>query len=1031
MKMPCRIRKRGAALLVTLFLVAAVTLIVISYLAMSRQEVAISGAEVSETRAELGMEAAFAEAGALLGSLTANDAYFVTLATRSQAGEGPARYTYLSTPTADGITHVPLFSGGEAESASLPNLDAISTSVLADGAVVKPAIRLVGETRKDLIELPPLTGLDARGGLENAATRPELGLVDLPAAEGSPYRTRYTYWIEDLEGYPDITTIGAWLPGPAAVRYGYSAKDSRVAAGTALPLDGGDMVFEFPVRHRGQRLVDQIAPGLSSREILLQNWDIPGIAPSLHPFRDAALIAEMRRAIAGPQFGRVGDARAEPDRFAFGLRPYRRVPLIPFGHAYPDQGKPRSNLNALVGARDIGIADVVQRNLPAFAQRRGGFPPDEDYVATLAASAIDYADVDSLPALPTNTANAGTRNFRGVDSYCPVNEFYLKIQYVGYEVSGKQDLVVIEATPYAEFWNPSNREAVMQNVKLRVRFLEKLRFKTNSLWYEVDDRYRTLDEPCDSAGISVTVPANHYRVVSFGRIRWKVPVPRPPLVPFPIVQDLRGVSNTSVRTGYELFLGGDRIDQCGRPDPADVPATPKHGFFLTRYLPVIKPGEFYLRFAAAPLVVEDFGGIPKPIGSHFGDPWMPYYSRSTAQDAQYSLKATPGYRNFDHDKVTAKRKDQVTDQVRVRDWPDRGYDSALGGAAPNSEQEMPDAFNQPNSVDREAMAPWRISNLERYFSVTELGHLHDPVMWVPEPGGSSGFSITKPASQLYDLMRDTSLKSLPANAPASKFWGGGNTLRIGRPEHELFDQPGMRASQWLDLFHVGVPGTNLGPDGVAAEDLYRDHDPLDHQPPPTGLDPVKATTKPSSLLYDPDLNAQSIFEFVQGRMNLNTVPTRFEMETLLRGPSVSSDLRLKSDHHTTPEYEREGDAGRLRSALKEDAIPRIAEDLMKARPFLGPSHLARVFSELLDRYDALPPHHNDAEAEEPFARLFNTTTLSSRHFRIHAAAEVYHVESGEVVGRARGVREVFLRPIHDANGAVLDSRLELISSRDL
>lgn len=102
---------------------------------------------------------------------------------------------------------------------------------------------------------------------------------------------------------------------------------------------------------------------------------------------------------------------------------------------------------------------------------------------------------------------------------------------------------------------------------------------------------------------------------------------------------------------------------------------------------------------------------------------------------------------------------------------------------------------------------------------------------------------------------------------------------------------------------------------------------------------------------------------------------------------------------------------------------------MRARPFYSPSHLARVLSELIDRHDALPDHHNDAEAEETFARLFNTTTFSSRHFRIHTAAEVYHAGSGEIVGRSGAVREVFLRSERDSDGKIVRSIPEILSTR--
>lgn len=1013
---------RGAALVLTLVLVTVIALIVVSLFALSRQESSLSSAAASSVRADLGEKAAFAEASARLAALTADDAYLVTLA-RHGSGVG-SRYTFVTTPDGQGITHRPLFAGGEEKSVPLPNFDATTTASLADAAIAAPSVTFVGETRTDAIHLPRLTGLHASGESYEEHSLPELGFVELPADPSSPWRTRYTYWIEDLEGYPNLDLVGARAgPHPeAAIRPGYAAYDQRaLSSATLFQLgDASGTPYHFPIAHRGQSYVDQVAPGLSPREIVLHTWPISG---GVHPYRDVSL----------PKYPVLDDPDREPDRFVEGMKPYRIVPLIPFGHGYVDQGKPRFNLNTLVANRDIGIADIVERNLPAFKERRGGFPSDEDYVATLAANAIDYADEDSRPSLPANTVNAGARTFRGVDAYCPVNEFFLKFTYVGYERAGANDLIVFEAIPYAEFWNPSNREAKMEAVRLRFRFLERIRFRSNSKIHEILESHRVLDEAFpDSGGLTVTVPPNHYEVVAFGRIRWHVPVARPPLVAFPIVQDLRGIGNVMVRAHYELYLGNDRIDQCGRPESGEDPQNPRYGFFFPRHEPVLTGGESIMRLATASLAGKSYG-FNAGFGAHLGDPWMPWYSRSTFEEAQYRLKASPGFRNLDHDKVTSAEPDRFKDQMRVRDWPDRGYDApASTSPAPTTDTQMPDLYNGPETTEEKAFAPWRVSNQRRYFSVTELGNLHDPVMWVPGPATGADSIITKQATQRYDLLRGNSLKSLPADAVPGAAWGGGNTLRIGRPEHKRFDQPGMRASQWLDLFHAGTNGTNLGPDPASPLDpaaLYRHHDPRDHQPPPTAPDPVASQTEPSSLLYDPDLNAQGRYALIHGHLNLNTAPTRFEIETLLRGPFVSCDLRLRTDHFKTPVYVREGEDGILRSGLREESIPLIAEGLMRARPFYSPSHLARVLSELIDRHDALPDHHNDAEAEETFARLFNTTTFSSRHFRIHTAAEVYHAGSGEIVGRSGAVREVFLRSERDSDGKIVRSTPEILSTR--
>lgn len=1036
------IHHSGAALIVTLILVTAIVLVTISYFSISRQEMEVSQSTVAIVRADLGLEAAFAEAGGLLQTATANDRYLVTTAFDMGETGRRTRYTFLTVPGSTEVSHRPLYSGGEPQKQVLPNLDAIATTDLLGKPVAIPEVKFDPGKESREIRISSLTHLTEAGVPELEEARPKTIFQEIDAVEGTPYQTRYCYWIEDLEGYPNLDVVGTWsdrfedsVDGITRdfQRYGYSEHDSRVSEALEpkrFQLEGSPGVFfQFPSSFRGQGLVNQVAAGLSPREISLFQWPVPVLPPKRHPYYRASELASLRNFLPVPK----DSSESTEQRFSFGLSAYLRRPLIPYGHRYPEEGKPRFNLNTLVANRDLQIADIISRNLPSFRNRAGGFPDDDDYLATLAANAIDYADADSLPCLPSNTLNANDRRFRGVDSYCTANEFFVKFEYVGYEVQKTGWNVIFEATPYVEFWNTSNRPAEMSDLRLRFRFLETIRFKSNGIWQKIEEAHRTRDDAFPTTGgLSVTVAPNEYRVLAFGKIRWSVPVSvkQPSPIAFPVVQDIRGVSNASIRAHYELYRGNDLLDQCGRSDPADDPKKPAYGFFFSRYSTVINPGEFYVRLATPGLATEAFG-FNAGQGSLLGDPWMTFYTRATGEDAQYRLKGTPASRNYDHDKVGADRPDWIRDQTRVRDWPDRGYESAIGVSFPSSDQDLPDAYNHPANEGEEAFTPWRISNLARYYSVTELGNLHDPVMWIPGPVGTPDFSLTKPSTRRFDVLRNTWLASLPLQATPGKMWGGGNTLRIGRPEHELFDRPGMRASQLLDFFHVGINGSNLGPEGNDTELLYRHYDPRDHQPPTTALNPVQSLTKPYSMVYGNDLHAQGKFELLYGKLNLNSAPTLFEIEALLRGPSVFSDIRLKKDSFETPEYEREGKTVTLRSALKEEAIPLIAAGLYAARPFYSPSHLARVFSELLKRHDALPDHFNDAEAEEPFARLLNTTSFSSRHFRIYTYAEVFHRETGLVMARGRRVYDVFLRPIHNEQGEVTESRLEVITSRDL
>lgn len=1043
MKNHRRENQGGAALLLTLILVTGIALIVITYFSMTRQETAVSSATVSRARADLGEKAALAEAGSLLRRLTANDRYLVSVVNRPDGRGLPTRYTYLSTPDRSGVTHSALFSGGGESRADLPDFNALTTAALLEASPASPEYHLKGAVAVAGIRTYPLTHLGEEGHTKPENRFPEVAFRELEGSVDSPYRTRYSYWIEDLEAYPNVDVVGAWTdqhgqPGGElkrdAIRYGYSANDSR-RAGIALKgkptgrfvLEGeATAFFQFPARFRGQNLLDQVAPGLSAREISLQSWPTSSFPAELHPYAGAPELLSRGLLFSGGRLSSPVEDRQEPGRFASGLQPYRRQPLIPFAHGYVEEGQPCHNLNLLVAARDLEMAAIIERNLPAFAERRGGFPEEEDYPGTIAANAIDYADRDGHPALPSNTTHAGTRRFRGVDSYCAVNEFFLHFRYVGYELAADHYRIVFEATPSLEFWNTSNRPVTMEQMRLKFTFLERIRFKTNTTWHEIRDLHREDDQAFPgTGGLTVSIAPNGYKVLNFGKIRWKVPIPRDPASPiaFPVVQDLQGVTNLSVRAHYAFYLGADLVDTCGRRDPVDAATVPRHGFFFAQRAGVIKAGQSFMRLATPNLAAKAFG-FNAGEGSHLGDPWMPYYSRATAEDLQYRLKGSPGSRNFDRSKVTPDRPDWFKDQTRVRDWPDRGYDTVPGPRFPSEDTHLPESFHFPKGDDEGALAPWRLSNLGRFYSITELGNLHDPVMWVPGPTANLSQS-----AQRFAFFRETALKSLPTDAVAGKMWGGGNTLRIGRPEHALFDRAGMRASQLLDLFHTGFTGTNLaGEDGI---DLYASYDPRDHQAPSAAADPLESRQPPYALLYDEDLHAQGKFAWVDGHLNLNAAPTLFEIETLLRGPFVSSDLRLVEDRFDTPIYSREGITGTLRSGLRLASIPPIAAGLMKARPFYSPSHLARVLSGLMDRYDALPAHHNDAEAEETFARLFNTTTFSSRHFRIFTHAEIYHHESGEISGRSRRVHEVFLRPERQSDGAVTRCRLEILSSRDL
>jgi len=146
--------------------------------------------------------------------------------------------------------------------------------------------------------------------------------------------------------------------------------------------------------------------------------------------------------------------------------------------------------------------------------------------------------------------------------------------------------------------------------------------------------------------------------------------------------------------------------------------------------------------------------------------------------------------------------------------------------------------------------------------------------------------------------------------------------------------------------------------------------------------------------------------------------------------------------------------GRRRKTIGE-----VARKLMVARPFRSPSHLAAAVAQAVGPSDrettllgaaqetalnlgsALPVWSSDAVSEEPFARLCNATTLSSRHFRIHVQAETIArrpvamrdlvEEPDQVVGKSIKVYDVFLNPIRDDSGKIISTQLQVLNVRSL
>jgi len=116
------------------------------------------------------------------------------------------------------------------------------------------------------------------------------------------------------------------------------------------------------------------------------------------------------------------------------------------------RGEPRLNLNGLLGlTRSTAIDDISKHIGDAYpdfeTRRKGGFP--EDYLKTLAANMMDYADEDS-------NSSQEDEIYRGIENAPLVSEFLIRYTWEDILTENDRKYVVLVGELYLEMWNPTN-----------------------------------------------------------------------------------------------------------------------------------------------------------------------------------------------------------------------------------------------------------------------------------------------------------------------------------------------------------------------------------------------------------------------------------------------------------------------------------------------------------------------------------------------------------------------------------------------
>ena len=461
-----------------------------------------------------------------------------------------------------------------------------------------------------------------------------------------------------------------------------------------------------------------------------------------------------------------------------------RIPSIPINSDKPHYpayaGFLKRNLNTNLNSANglTNIAYTITNNFTNFTKRAGGMNGD-NYALALAANIIDYADTDSVATSTNVTVN-------GYDSYPMLTHVFDQFLY-------KAATKSITITTYLQFWNPSSVPTpALSGGTFTYNLNDTIRYPTNTttpILYT--NRPLTNAALANSSfnfgGTPFSFPANSGYITS--------------------------ITNTIDLTDAAKFpnflnpgpnsLGIDTITGIDYDNAAT------NSFKLTGLGATNQPPISLHRWTSSTTLDS---GTPKWIGSVLGlrmssgegneassrlsaDPRMlNYIGVGTALQIAYNDYNTVYWRGYPSQFTTALLSGHPGN------WPD-GYNTA-NNPIPTRGTNNPTVpplgpFTIQDSLTTKAdPAPFKISNAGFYTNICELGNIFDPIQWAP-PSTTTNYANC----------------DITTNWTANTLYGGGSTLRIGRPEHSHFAFTNLGGT-------TNFPTPNLGQSAAGLLDLF-------------------------------------------------------------------------------------------------------------------------------------------------------------------------------------------------------------------
>lgn len=918
------------ALIITMIMVVLAAVIAVGLLTSASLDRGTARSQNDRYQAELavqnGLEAA---KNALVASpsvasgkkpATSGDTFLVVRADappRTAGGKQPAYY-FLAEAQAGGngaIDYYPLFSGGTPQNV-VNGINATTFTVTAPTAPATafapaPAEEKFGTTTRQFPQLlphqePVYTQWVEVADPNETATSPN---------HNRPYQ-RFAYWVEDLGGYVDASVAG----NTAGAGNGNARPmDVTTAAKRYKTLPSELAMFTIFTPNAAADPGDTGAkPLISSRSLLFTTSTLHQLAPG------------------------TGNTDITTPVFATRLGADLEQPIVPLGFGYKDEGdmvNTKLEINGQVKAGgDAAVKAIAQKinvNLPQFGLNRFGGLNGQDYVSSIAASVIDYADADS-------DATIGA-DYRGIDSYPLVNEIYTAKNWTKKYLNTSTGTYFIEVTVdcWVELWNMTN-QPISGDVSLKLTEHHPLHVGSTSPYTfgtasgDLHDQSTVnTTYPAGAYPLKVTMQPNEFKVfnVQTDTFQFNSGVTPPDSfpAPSPASQSLQ-MDLSPTQTRYELTWQGS-----GGTGTGSIVDKANNGIVrISGRLSGPSAGKSNRNWR---------GSLPGFIGNKsdgsanyydtVGDPRVAYHWACPQAPNGYTDNSSLWSRNI-RAGITLPATGPDYKEVKLTSWPDRGHDSATVTATPGTATKDPPATAPvPPELTK---APTAITNATALTNLGELGNIYDPGQWSIPPDSNRRWT------------------DIGTTSAADGNYGGGMTLRVGRPEFTQFDQPGVRAWQLLDILAIGSSVNTRGLVNIntASRDALR----VLGAGVLLNRDPDKL---PAGDLYPPAISDQA---------------DRFADSVIAARPFLST-AQL--------------------STLKVAGAP--------AYVFGDPAAWA-------GGKQPQPSEWNDSGTEEYFGKIYPLTSVRSRNFRVFITGQALD-KQGKVVSTVSKVVQLYLNPTRD------------------